>query len=170
MAQHRRVIVGGGVAVLLIAAAALALSPGAAPDPDDPATQGVAIVSKGVANASGAGEYVLTPLQDGPLTRDSGTGTAEYSDRVARRDGQTVTIQRGIETIEGNRGTLRVRFRINWVDAGHGYHVGIGSWKLIRGTGQYTGIEGGGRRGDVWVERGRRPWSGRAEGIVTVPG
>jgi hypothetical protein len=70
------------------------------------------------------------------------------------REGQSVAIYDPIvETLKGKRGTLVIRSRIEYVDAGTGYHVGTGTWKVVRGTGRYARITGGGRRGDVYLDR-----------------
>ena len=157
-------------AVLVAFAAAVTLTSIAAAGPDA-AKQRVAIMTKGVANASGPAEFVLTPLRAGALKRDSGStgvGGSLPTARVAIRDGQRVAIYDPIiEKLEGRRGTLVLRSRIEYVDAGNGYHVGTGTWKVVRGTGQYARITGGGRRGDVYLDRG--PWSGRNEGFLTLP-
>jgi hypothetical protein len=90
------------------------------------------------------------------------------SERVVMRAGQRVAVYDSIvETFKGKRGTLVIRSRIEYLDAGNGYHVGAGTWKVVRGTGQYARITGGGRRADVWLDRG--PWSGRNEGFLTLP-
>src|SRR6266705_1861045 len=68
---------------------------------------------------------------------------------------------------KGKAGSLVIRYRTEYVDAGNGYHVGTGTWKVVRGTGQYAGITGGGRSGAVTLDRG--PWSSRAEGFLTLP-
>src|SRR5687768_2896955 len=163
------------IAVLaaVVALAVVALTSGAEPDSAPGkkrmSMQRVAIVSKGVQNASGAGEFALRPLEDGALDRDSGTVSAAWSERVVTREGQRVAIDTGVETLKGERGSLRTRFRIEWVRAGNGYFVGDGTWKVVRGTGQYAEIVGGGRGGHVWLERGRGPWSGRLEGVLSLP-
>ena len=82
------------------------------------------------------------------------------------RNGQRVVVTDGVETLQGDRGILEVRFRIEWVGAGNGYRVGTGTWKVVRGTGRYSDITGGGQRGDMWLKRGRGPWTGRAEGFL----
>ena len=152
----RQVVVALAVALPLTSMAA------AAPSADK---QRIAITSRGVGNASGA--YVLVPLQSGAIKGDSARGRAALpAERVVIRQGQRVSIYDPIvETIEGARGTLVIRSRIEYVDAGNGYHVGTGTWTIVRGTGQYARVVGGGRRGDVWLDRG--PWSGRAEGVLT---
>ena len=163
------------IAVLaaVVALAVVALTSGAEPDSDPGkkrmAIQRVAIVSEGVENPSGAGEFALRPLDGGAVRRDSGTVSATWSERVVRRAGQRVAIDTGVETLKGKRGSLRTRFRIEWVEAGNGYFVGDGTWRVVRGTGQYAEIAGGGRGGHVWLDRGRGPWSGRLEGVLSVP-
>ena len=111
--------------------------------------------------------FVLTPLETGLLKRDSGTATGALPpERVVIREGQSVSVYDGVSTLRGKRGTLVMRYHSEYVDAGNGYHVGTGTWKVVRGTGQYAGIAGGGRSGDVWLERG--PWSSRNEGLLTL--
>lgn len=154
--------------VLVALAATVTLSSVAAAGPGA-AKQRVAITTKGVADLSGSGEFVLTPLQAGALERHSGTTRAVWSERVVMREGQRVAVQDVVETLVGQRGSLVIRSRIEWLDAGNGYHVGTGTWKAVRGTREYAQVTGGGRRGDVWLGRGRGPWSGRAEGFLNVP-
>jgi hypothetical protein len=60
-----------------------------------------------------------------------------------------------------------IRYRDEYVDGGNGYHVGTGTWKVVRGTGQYAHLTGGGRTGNVSLDRG--PWSSRNEGFFTLP-
>jgi hypothetical protein len=112
-----------------------------------------------------AGTFVLSPLKTGALRRDSGT----YSDccwrhRVVVRDGQTVEIDDPLSTFTGARGSLTVRNRIEWVDAGNRYTVGTGAWRVVRGTGAYARLTGGGRSAHAWLPRGFV--SARAEGFL----
>ena len=157
-----------GQAIGIVLAAAVTLTSVAAAGAEV-TRQRVAIVSYGTEANPNAARFALTPLQAGPLKRDSGTGSAVVSnERVVIREGQRLSIYDSIvETFKGRRGTLVIRSRIEYVDAGSGYHVGTGTWKVVRGTGQYAGITGGGRRGDVYLESG--PWSGRDEGFLTLP-
>ena len=168
--QH---LIAAAVFVALAAAVTLTLGfiigSDAAKSGPNAAKQRVAIVSKGVESDSGSGEFVLIPLQAGALTRDSGTGSAVSSKRFVMREGQRLQITGGVETVNGQRGSLELRFRIEWVEAGNGHHVGAGTWKIVRGTGQNAQLAGGGRRADVWLDRGPWPWSGRAEGFLTQP-
>jgi hypothetical protein len=130
------------------------------------AKQRVAIISKGTGNASG-GSFVLTPAQPGSLKRDSGTASAILpSERVVMRGGQRISIYDPVfQTFKGKRGSLTIRSRIEYADAANGYHAGMGTWKVVRGTGDYSHTRGGGRSAGVYLDRG--PWSGRSEGFLT---
>jgi hypothetical protein len=121
--------------------------------------------------------FVLTPLQAGPLKRDSGTISHNFLSipgRKVMRDGQEVTIYVGaVTTLTGRRGTLTIRDRNEWVGLardgngdGEYDNIGIGTWKVTRGTGQYAGIVGKGR--NVHVGLGS-PWYARYEGFLSVP-
>jgi hypothetical protein len=82
------------------------------------------------------------------------------------RAGQRVSIYDGPATLEGKRGSFTIRYRSEYVEAGNGYHPGTGTWKVVRGTGQYALITGGGRSGHVWLESG--PWCSQMEGFLTT--
>jgi hypothetical protein len=154
-------------AVLVPLAAAVMLTTVAAASPDA-AKQRVAITAKGVANPASFGKFVLTPLQAGALEPDSGTETSSVSsERAVLREGQSVKIVNWVTTCKGKRGSLVIRVRIEQVEAGNGYYVGTGTWKLVRGTGRYAQITGGGRVGNAWVEGG--PWRERREGFLALP-
>jgi hypothetical protein len=122
------------------------------------------------------GTFVLTALQTGALKRDSGTIDTWTSipGRKVVRDGQTVTIYNGaVTTLTGKRGTLTIRDRNEWVDVSnentrYGYPpgIGIGTWKVVRGTGQYAGVIGKGRGGHAGLGN---PWYARYEGLLSLP-
>jgi hypothetical protein len=156
-----RLGIGVAVIVAITATSVAAAGPIAA-------KQRVAIVTYGAEANPNAARFLLTPLQAGALKRDSGTGSAVLSnERVVMREGQRVAIYDSVvETLKGKRGTLVIRSRIEWVEAGSGYHIGTGTWKVMRGTGQYVRAAGSGRRGDVYLDSG--PWSGRNEGFLTL--
>ena len=114
--------------------------------------------------------FVLTPLQAGPLKSDSGTisgGWLTITGRNVMRDGQEVTIYDGaVTTLTGKRGTLTIRDRNEWVDVGNNDSIGIGTWKVLRGTGQYARIVGKGRNGHAGLGN---PWYARYEGFLSLP-
>lgn len=114
--------------------------------------------------------FVLTPLQAGAIKPDSGKMIATSSpERVVMRDGQKVTVYDSLSTtLKGKLGSLVIRYRSEWVDAGNGYHVATGTWKVVRGTGQYAGVTGGGRGGGVWNDR-NDDWSSQDEGFLILP-
>jgi hypothetical protein len=152
-------------AIFVGLAAASTLTSAAAARPDA-AKQRVAITSQ-AGTTTPVSPFVLIPLEAGSLKRDSGTATGALPpERVVLRGGQSVSVYDGVSTLRGKRGNLVMRYHSEYVDAGNGYHVGTGTWKVVRGTGHYAGISGGGRSGDVWLERG--PWSSRNEGFLTV--
>ena len=120
--------------------------------------------------------FVLTPLQAGPLKTDSGTISHNWLSvpgREVMREGQKVTIyDGGVATLTGKRGTLTIRNRNEWVDFGRDANgdgqndgIGIGTWKVVRGTGQYGGIVGKGRGGQLGLGS---PWYARFEGFLTA--
>jgi len=154
-------------AVLVALVAAVTLSSVAAAAPDA-AKQRVSITFPR-AKASPVSRFVLTPLQAGPIKKDSGTATAVWGPgREVMRDGQKISIAEDVATYKTERGSMVISSRTDWVDAGNGYSVGMGTWKVTRGTGQYAGVTGGGRSGAVYVARGPT-FSGRDEGFLTLP-
>jgi hypothetical protein len=120
--------------------------------------------------------FVLTPEQFGPLKRDSGSIPAgrDVHGRDVMRNGQKVTIYDGqLWTLTGKQGTLTIREQTEWVEVSnentrYGYPPGvaIGTWTVVRGTGRYAQVTGGGRSGHAGL--GSR-WLARQEGFLTVP-
>lgn len=144
------------LAVLSALVAAVTLVSVAAAGPDG-AKQRVAIT----VNKLDHGEFVLTPLRVGALKRDSGTAF-----RVSKGSG---VVTRGTYTLEGKRGSLTIRERIEWAVVGSGYNVATGTWQIARGTGEYAHIAGGGRIAHVARDRPPPLWKARLEGFLTLP-
>jgi hypothetical protein len=153
--------------VLVAVVAAVTLTSVAAAGPDA-AKQRVSITTKGFDDGTSVGQFVLTAHDVGALRGDSGKQTCRLGpERDATRDGQQVSIyDPTVCTYEGKRGTFVARSRNEWVDAGNLYFIQTGTWKVVRGTGQYARVTGGGRVAGVWVDRGPGPWSGNAEGVL----
>jgi len=114
--------------------------------------------------------FKLTALTAGPLLVDSGTISSNWTSipgRRVMRDGQRVTIYNGaVTTLTGKRGSLTIRDRNEWVEVGNDDHIATGTWKVVRGTGQYAGIVGTGRNGHAGLGS---PWYARYEGFLTRP-
>ena len=101
------------------------------------------------------GSFVLTPLTSGAIKPDTGTASfCCWTDRHIMRDGQAIEINDPQMTLTLNRGTLVVSNQIGWVDIPNGWAVFTGTWKVIRGTGDYAGLSGGGRRAGVQLANG----------------
>jgi len=159
------------LAVLVVFAAAVTLASVAAAGPVA-TKQRIAISSKLHPERT----FVLTPLTAGVLKRDSGAASEADSGpgRVVQRDGQRVEIFNATLTFAGKRGTLTIRERTEWVAVSNenapGYNyppgVAIGTWKVVRGSGQYAGVTGGGRSGHAGLGS---PWLARQEGLITTP-
>jgi hypothetical protein len=146
-------------AALVVLAAALPFV-SAADGTSTASKQRVAITGK-----AGVDRFTLTPLRPGALGTDSGgVEWCCYSSHYLNRGDQRVLVNDPRATFTGKRGTLVLRFRIEWLDAGNGYTIGVSTWRVVRGTGAYKDVTGGGRGASSWLPRG--PVSFRAEGFL----
>jgi hypothetical protein len=152
--------------VALVAAVTLTSVAAAGPDA---AKQRVEISMK--PREVGNGTFVLRPLQPGALKRDSGTVSTVYNGGpTVMRQGQSVYINLNTFTLKGKRGTMSIRERNEFVNVSNekvpGFDftpgVGIGTWKVVGGTGAYAKITGGGRSGHQG-----HPWLVQQEGFLT---
>jgi hypothetical protein len=154
--------------VLAVLVAAIAVTSVAAASPGA-AKQRVVITANGVANPASSLRFVLRPLSPGRLKADSGTETSTYTSRVVVRDGQRAEIASWVTTCKGKRGSFVLRVRVEHIDAGNGFHIGTGTWTFARGTGAYTGITGGGRVANAFLDYGSRAMSERRDGYLNLP-
>jgi hypothetical protein len=159
-------------AVLAALAAAVTLTSAAAAGPHV-AKQRVAINMKNPDN----GTFVLTPRRASPtevgtLKRDSGTVRLVFNEpTTVMREGQRIDVYRNTYTLKGKRGNLSIRERTEFVSVSNekvpGFDftpgVGIGTWKVVGGTGAYAKVTGGGRSGHQG-----HPWLVRQEGFLTA--
>lgn len=150
-------------ALLFVVAAMLAAASFAAAAPNA-AKQRVAITSKDLPD----GTFVLSPFANGAIKRDTGsTSIVIHEPTRALRDGQSFELYVLDWTFTGKRGTLTIRERNEWLDTGDAY-VAYGRWSVVRGTGQYAKVTGGGRSVGVGHDRGEGAWFARHEGYLTA--
>jgi hypothetical protein len=165
----KEVLVKTRLTVLIVLAAAISVASVAAAGPNV-AKQRVAISAR--PSDSGPGTFVLTPLGSGALEQDSGTARVAISGgRTVTRQGQKISIYDITFTYTGKRGSLTIRERSEWVDVSNEHAAGVdyppavavGTWKVVRGTGQYAKLAGGGRSAHAGMGR---QWFARQEGLV----
>jgi hypothetical protein len=115
-----------------------------------------------------ASTFVLAPFGAGPLKRDAGTMSmiVHGSCRDLIRGGQKVGICGNRWRLTGKRGTLTIQTHEEWVDPGsEGCGTAFGRWKVVRGTGRYARMAGGGRSAyDAHCDK----WYSRHEGYLAV--
>ncbi len=101
------------------------------------------------------GSFVLTPLTPGAIKRDTGTASfCCWTERHIMRDGQAIDINDPRWTFTGKLGTIEGRNQVGFVDLPDGWAVFTGTWKVIRATGAYAGLSGGGRVAGVQPAKG----------------
>ena len=104
---------------------------------------------------TGFASWELIPLTRGPLKRDSGTSNGGGSfGRTTLIKGQRVTPIVGSDRNTGKRGTFDTHQTLVSTDVGSRYSADIGTWKLMKGTGAYKGVTGGGRFAAVGLPGG----------------
>ena len=101
------------------------------------------------------GSFVLTSLTPGAIKRDTGSASfCCWTERHIMRDGQDIDINDPRWTFTGKLGTIEGRNQVGFVDLPDGWAVFTGTWKVIRGTGAYAGLSGGGRVAGVSLANG----------------
>jgi hypothetical protein len=123
--------------------------------------------------AAGSTATKLLPLTSGALERDSGSIAGNWRSAPGKdvlRNGQKVGIYTNTWTLAGKHGTLVIRERIERVSTGADGNgdgmedaVALGTWRVLRGTGAYAEVTGGGGSGHAGL--GIR-WNARFEGLI----
>jgi len=147
---------------LVLLAAALTFVSAAAGTSTEP-KQLVTITSK-------AGDYRFALVWSRPGATTTDSGSLDYrilTDRDLVRDGQHVRVNEVLDTYTGRRGTLVLRDRIEWTDAGNGHTIGVNTWRVLRGTGAYKDVTGHGRGAYAWLHPPRGPVTYRNDGLLT---
>jgi hypothetical protein len=141
-------------AIALLAGTAIALGASAAAEPVAAKERATGQRIEIQSNADGS--FLLIPLTSGSIRRDTGAAAfCCWTMTRITRDGQAIDINDPQMTLTGKRGTLVVRNRIGFIDIPDGWAVFTGTWKVIRGTGDYAGVSGGGRGAGVAPPNGR---------------
>lgn len=146
------------------------------------ATTALALVSVLTASAASAGTsakqekfaitikavpetFLLEWSSAGSVVRDSGSVSwRTVGERTRTRNGQRVRVWTGYGSFLGKQGSLGLRFRWEWLNAGRGYEAGVGTWSVADGLDAYAGLRGGGSSAGVWLPRG--PIASRVDGFV----
>jgi hypothetical protein len=116
-----------------------------------------------------SGAFSVNPLTPGPMQSDKGTvamGGFAFGDTV--RNGMKVSEFVRRPTLNGRRGTVQLVQRFDTNEMQNGVRVGVGTWKLAKGTEAYFGVTGGGRYVSFTRPDGRTLV--RQEGWVTNSG
>jgi len=99
--------------------------------------------------------FTLTPLSTGAIKVDRGSASfCCWGRRFIVRDGQAIEIDNPQMTLTGKYGTIVAQNINNYVDLPDGWAVFTGTWKVVRATGSYKGLAGGGRLAGVALANG----------------
>ena len=111
----------------------------------------------------GTGKFVLTlksALDGGTITF-----TRSFGADKTTAEGLPYSVLTDTETLKGKAGTLVIRSSGQAFAPGFGDEVWMGTWTIVKGTGQYAGLTGGGR----WVaneDRSHHAIAGLYAGLV----
>lgn len=132
------------------------------------ATAGPTATKQRIEIETSHGSFVLSPLEVGVLRRDTGTQSCSGTEKKGEvvRDGQQAfTHDCGAWTFSGKRGSLVIHNEFAWVAGPKPYNVATGSWKVVRGTGQYASVTGRGRSVHVATAS---TWNAHYEGSLSM--
>ena len=112
------------------------------------------------------GTFTLSPLTPGSLEADKGTvAIPGVGFGTALRNGMKVMNFAMGQNLKGRHGAFGLPVRFDENEMQNGVDVQVGTWKIVKGTGAYSGVSGGGRYVAVQLSNGRRLV--RQEGWVT---
>lgn len=120
-----------------------------------------------ILNKNDTGSFTLYALTPGPLEADTGAVRIPgFGMGTVIRNGMKVLNFEMGQILKGRLGTFGLPVRFDEVEMQNGVRVHMGTWKIVKGTGAYSQIKGGGRYVAVRMSNGRRLV--RQEGWVTV--
>jgi len=103
------------------------------------------------------GTFTLSPLTPGPLEADKGTVTmGGFGAGTTLRNGMKVWSGLYGRSLKGRHGTFGLPVQLDENEMQNGVKVQVGTWKLVEGTGAYSGVSGGGRYVAVRMPNGRQ--------------
>lgn len=110
-----------------------------------------------VTNKNDTGTFTLSPLTPGPLEADEGTvANLGFGGGTTLRNGMKVWSEAAGRNLKGRQGTFGLRVRLDESEMQNGVKLQVGTWKIVEGTGAYSGVSGGGRYVSVRMPNGRQ--------------
>lgn len=95
--------------------------------------------------------FVLKPISRGGVQPDFGQATfCCWDSWDVTRAGTKIEVTNPRVTLHGERRTLTIRERIEWVPLPDDWSVCAGTWKVVGGTGAYADLSGHGRIACSW--------------------
>jgi hypothetical protein len=122
-----------------------------------------------VDDSADTGAFTVNPLTVGLTKSDKGPATmggGAFGDSI--RNGMRVFEMVRRPSLDGRRGTLVLVQRFDTNEMQNGVRVGVGTWRIKSGSGQYFGVRGGGRYVAVSMANARTLV--RQDGWLTVTG
>jgi hypothetical protein len=115
------------------------------------------VMNKPVVDKPDAGTFILSPLTPGPLEADRGTvAIPGLGGGTTLRNGMTVMSVGMGRDLKGRHGTFGLPVQFDENEMQNGVRVHVGTWKIVRGTGAYSGVSGSGRYVSVQLPNGRQ--------------
>jgi hypothetical protein len=115
------------------------------------------VMNKPVTNKPDTGTFTLSPLTPGPLEADKGTvAIPGWGGGTTLRNGMTVMSVGMGQDLEGRHGTFSLPVQLDENEMQNSVDVAVGAWKIVKGTGAYSGVSGSGRYVSVRMPNGRQ--------------